>query len=232
MKIEIANSDYTYEEIGVINTPESKEKTLRKLGMNVLKTMKAIGYMLSKTTIKAVVIYSNTQKKTHLSEKLIEKLMSTEHVAKYSANYAGRRYFIFFEDTREYKEIIFSEEQRKKERIAERKEDSLENYISLELDRIYEGKRISEERKIKMTKYIRYYQLELPKTEAEWYNTFKQLEFYIKNNVEYSFDKNLYYICQECGELIRRGTEEEHVCYCDLVPVKTNIDYIINGERR
>lgn len=232
MKIEIANKDYTYEEIGVINTPESKERHLRKLGMNVLKTMKAIGYMLSKSTIKAVVIYSNTQKKTHLSGKLIEKLMNTEHIAKYSANYAGRKYFIFFEDTREYKEIIFSEEQRKKERIAERKEDSLENYISLELDRIYEGKRISEERKIKMTKYIRYYQLELPKTEAEWYNTFKQLEFYIKNNVEYSFDKNLYYICKECGELIRRGTEEEHVCYCDLVPEKTTIDYIINGERR
>ena len=213
--MKIANNNYAYEEIGVINTPETKEKDLRKLGMSVLKTMKAIGYMLSKEDIRAVVIYSNTQKKTHLSEKLIEKLMNTEHIAKYSANYAGRKYFLFFEDTREYKEIIFSEEQRRKDRIAERREDSLENYISLELDILNEGKRISEERKIKMTKYIRYYQLDLPKTEAEWYNTFQQIAFYIKNNVEYSFDKNLYYICDKCGELIRRGTEEEHVCWCD-----------------
>lgn len=230
--MKIANNNYTYEEIGVINTPETKEKSLRGLGMKVLKTMKSIGYMLSKDTIRVVVIYSNTQKKVPLSEKLIEKLMNTEHIAKYSANFPGRKYFLFFEDTREYKEIIFSEEQRRKDRIAERREDSLENYISLELDILNEGKRISEERKIKMTKYIRYYQLDLPKTEAEWYNTYQQIVFYIKNDVEYSFDKNLYYICDKCGELIRRGTEEEHVCWCDLAPAKTAVDYIINGERR
>lgn len=94
----------------------------------------------------------------------------------------------------------------------------------------YQGKRLPDERKAKMRKYLRYYEIDIPQTEPEWIEAFEQLAFYIRNKIPYSFDENLYYICPECGELIRRGTEEEHICFAEISPAKVHMDYIVNGE--
>ena len=94
-------------------------------------------------------------------------------------------------------------------------------------EEVYEGQRIPEERKAKMMKYIKYYDLEMPQSEPEWVNMYHQLAFYIRNKIDYAFDTNLYYICEECGALVRRGSE--HICYCEIPEKRTKIDILVNG---
>ncbi len=91
----------------------------------------------------------------------------------------------------------------------------------------YHGARVPEDRKLKMMKYIRYYELDMPKTEPEWVETFHQLSYYIRNDIDYAFDKNQYFICEDCGDLVHRGTE--HACYYELPEPRTKIDYLVNG---
>lgn len=89
---------------------------------------------------------------------------------------------------------------------------------------------ISDITKAKLKKYFTYYEITYPETEYDWYLAFKQIKYYYKNRIPFAFDKNKYHICPECKELILRGTEEEHICYCDIVPERTHMDYILNGE--
>lgn len=120
-------------------------------------------------------------------------------------------------------------------------------------EELYNGMRIPEERKAKMMRYIKYYDLDIPQTEPQWVETFHQLAYYIKNNIgykepeytpeeqalidsyqmdkeiTYGFDNNQYYICEECGELVNRGTDALHCCYCELPVERTKIDYLVNG---
>lgn len=107
------------------------------------------------------------------------------------------------------------------------KQQNIRTALNEQTDSLYNGMRISDERKAKMKRYIRYYELEIPQTEPEWVETFHQLAYYIKNNIEYAFDENQYEICEECGDLVRRGTE--HCCYCELPITLTKIDYLVNG---
>lgn len=124
---------------------------------------------------------------------------------------------------------------------------------NIQIDTMYNGMRIPEDRKDKMKRYIKYYELDYPETEPEWVEVFHQLAYYIKNNigykepeytpeeqalidsyqmdkeVTYGYDNNRYYICEECGELINRGTEELHCCYCDIPVPRTKEDYLVNG---
>lgn len=101
---------------------------------------------------------------------------------------------------------------------------------NIQIDTMYNGMRIPEERKAKMRRYITYYELDLPETEPEWVEVFHQLAYYIKNKIDYAFDSNQYYICEECGELVNRGNEELHCCYCDIPTPMTKMDYIVNGD--
>lgn len=97
---------------------------------------------------------------------------------------------------------------------------------------------IDDKTKAKIRRYIVYYDITRPETEYDWYLAYEQVKYYQDNNMDYIDeegeliyqDKNLYTICKECGELIHRGTEEEHVCYCDIVPKRLKMDYIVNGE--
>lgn len=121
--------------------------------------------------------------------------------------------------------------------IADAKDTKLdiikENKVSAQVaidrntEELFKGQRIPEDRKAKMRKYIRYYDLEMPRTEPEWVNTYHQLAFYIRNKIDYAFDINQYEICEECGELVRRGTE--HICYCELTEKRTKLDILVNG---
>ena len=84
--------------------------------------------------------------------------------------------------------------------------------------------------KSRLRKYFTYYDITYPETEYDWYLAFKQVQYYYNNKIPFAYDRNKYYICPECKELILRGTEEEHICYCEIVPEKTHMDYILNGE--
>lgn len=121
--------------------------------------------------------------------------------------------------------------------IADAKDTKLdvikENKVSAQVaidrntEELFKGQRIPEDRKAKMRRYITYYDLEMPRTEPEWVNTYHQLAFYIRNKIDYAFDTNQYEICKECGELVHRGIE--HICYCEIPEKRTKIDILVNG---
>lgn len=90
--------------------------------------------------------------------------------------------------------------------------------------------KVKDTAKAKLRRYFTYYDITRPETEYDWYLAAKQIIFYTKNKIPTAFDKNNYYICPECKELILRGTEEEHICYCEIVPERTHMDYLLNGE--
>ena len=89
---------------------------------------------------------------------------------------------------------------------------------------------ISDRSKSKIRRFIKYYDITYPVTEYDWFIAYRQILYYHKNKIPYAYDRNLYYRCRECGDLISRGTEEEHVCYCDIVPKRMHMDYIVNGD--
>ena len=99
---------------------------------------------------------------------------------------------------------------------------------NIQIDTIYGGMRLSEAKKDKIKRLIKYYELDYPETEPEWVEIFHQLAYYIKNRIHFAFDKNRYYRCKECRELVLRGSE--HCCYCDLPVPMTKMDYIVNGD--
>lgn len=133
---------------------------------------------------------------------------------------------IYYKHNNEWHKFLPDAQDTKLDRIKEEK-ISVRTALDQHTEELYKGQRISDDRKAKMRKYIRYYDLEMPRTEPEWVETFHQLAYYIRNNIDYAFDKNLYEICEECGELVRRGTE--HVCYCELPEKRTKMDILVNG---
>jgi len=89
---------------------------------------------------------------------------------------------------------------------------------------------IPERTKERIKRYIRYYEITYPVTEYDWYIAFKQVVYYHKNKIPFAFDKNLYYICPECKELVRRDDKHNHICYCEIPTKRTHMDYVLNGE--
>lgn len=116
---------------------------------------------------------------------------------------------------------------------------------------VFGNQKVPEHRKAELLKQIKYYELDIPQTEPEWVRAFHQVAYYIRNGIgleqpeytedeqnlidnyqmekelTYGYDTNRYYICKECGELVRRGTE--HVCYCELPEKRTKMDILVNG---
>lgn len=99
-----------------------------------------------------------------------------------------------------------------------------------------EFKVLSNQDKEHLKRYIKYYDITYPETEYDWYLAKEQIDYYQHNGIKYMTkkgkliyqDNNLYYICKECGDLVRRDTE--HVCYCDIPYKRTKLEYLINGE--
>lgn len=89
---------------------------------------------------------------------------------------------------------------------------------------------ITEQEKILYSKELRYFDLEIPHTEIEWKIAVIQLKFYKQNNIENSIDKNTHYICPECGAIVPRYYEEQHMCYSEEVPKRTKMDFIVNAD--
>lgn len=135
------------------------------------------------------------------------------------------------------KDIYYKENNTWVKFVADAKDTKLdvikENKVSAQVaidrntEELFKGQRIPEDRKAKMRRFIRYYDLEMPRTEPEWVNTYHQLAFYIRNKIDYAFDTNQYEICKKCGELVHRGVE--HICYCEIPEKRTKIDILVNG---
>lgn len=73
---------------------------------------------------------------------------------------------------------------------------------------------------------LKYYDLDYPRSEAEWSLVKETIEFYKKNNIPYAFDTNQFYICPDCKHLARIDTP--HECFNEMHEYN-KLDYIVNG---
>lgn len=212
----INNKEYTPSEIGTINTPMDRQNTQRRIGMGVIaNTVKALKFAAYSPKFTCIIHYG------YPKGNFIENILN-------EAVYNGKDVY-YRVDNYNYAYTPTEAEKTARDRYLERQEYKRQAQTAriTQIEDRYNGARVPEERKAKMMRYIRYYELEIPQTEPEWVETFHQLAYYIKNNIEYAFDENQYEICPECGDLIRRGTE--HCCYCELPIERTKIDYLVNG---
>lgn len=223
----INNKSYVANQIATVNTPKTKEHLIRRAGINVIaSTPKALNSQLPKLNITCIIVYSATPDISEYMESILDKAYTK---ASEELNFTSKD--IYIKTPTSY--IPYEPKRLKrdfKDERAKAKEESIENYISKTLDEFFRFQRVPEKQKDKLRKYIKYYELPYPQTEAEWTNTYFYIKYLRENDIPYSFDQNLYYICPECDELIRRGTEEEHICYTDIAPKRTHLDYVLNGE--
>ena len=215
----INNKEYMPSEICTINTPMNKQTNQRKLGMGVIaNTVKALKFAVTSNRFTCVIYYGYPR------SLFIESILN-------EAVYSGKDVYYRVNDIN-YDYTPTEAEKTARDKYLERKAYKEQAHTARieHIEDMYNGMRIPEERKAKMRRYIRYYELDLPETEPEWVEVFHQLAYYIKNKIDYAFDSNQYYICEECGELVNRGTEELHCCYCDIPVPMTKMDYIVNGD--
>jgi len=262
-KFKIFNKEYDTERICTINYKGDKVLQQRRLKMNTVPANvpydKFTRYVYAAAnTIDIECIIVNGKPNDYLTD-LLSKI--------YWANAINEVYdkqlrkMVKVNDNKTLKDIYYKEGDtwfkflpNPKESASDRhREKKIQTRVAVDrhTEELYNGMRIPEDRKLKMIKYIKYYDLDMPQTEPEWVTTFHQLSYYIKNNIgfeepeyteeelikidnyqmskddTYGYDTNRYYICKECGELVHRGTE--HCCYCDIPTPRTKIDYIVNG---
>lgn len=239
----INNKEYMPSEICTINTPMNKQAYQRKLGMGVIaNTVKALKFAVTSDRFTCVIYYGYP--KTLFIENILNE-----------AVYNGKDVYYRVRDIN-YEYTPTEAEKTARDKYLERKayKEQAHTARMSQIEEMYDGMRIPEDRKLKMRRYISYYDLDYPQSEPEWVEMFYQLAYYIKNKIgyeapeytpeeqalidsyqmdkeiTYGFDNNQYYICEECGELVNRGNEELHCCYCDIPAPRTKIDYIVNGD--
>lgn len=215
----IIDKDYLSVEIGTINAPQEKRYAQRKQGIFVASgSIKSLKALISKNNINCIICYTNPNNSEFIEDLLTEAVYNNKTV-----------YIKTKDDFKEFyprTSISVNKDLRNRDRKLDRKRVYEDMFT--ERDLMNNHRIIPEERKTKMRKYIRYYEMDMPTNEIEWVETFDNLVYYIKNNIPYAFDTNKYYICEECGELVHRGTE--HICYCDIPYKRLKIDYLVNGE--
>ena len=85
---------------------------------------------------------------------------------------------------------------------------------------------LSQAEKDTLSYKLKYYDLDYPHSEAEWMLVKEQVAFYEKNNIDYAFDRNQFYICPECKALAR--IDLPHECFNETHEYN-KLDYIVNG---
>lgn len=85
---------------------------------------------------------------------------------------------------------------------------------------------LSQAEKDSLSFELKYYDLDYPRTEAEWALAKAQVDFYKKHNIDYAFDTNQFYICPECKALAR--IDLPHECFNETHEYN-KLDYIVNG---
>ena len=67
-------------------------------------------------------------------------------------------------------------------------------------------------------------------TKLEWIESYYNIKFCLQHNVEFQYDKNRYFECSHCGNLVSRHLQDTHDC--DMVEYEscyklTKLDYIV-----
>lgn len=247
VEYKINGSTYNSGEIGTINAPEDKRTLQRKQGMFVASgSVKSLKALVNTSTVNCIICYTDPGRSEFIESLLTEAVFNNKTV--YIKN------GILYNEFTPRQTLSVRKELRNRDKYLDKKQN--QNDMLYLRDCMNNHRRIPEERKAKMLKFIKYYEMDIPTNEIEWVETFDNLAFYIRNKIAYQepeyteeelikidnyqmnrdytygYDINKYYICEECGELVLRGTEDTHLCYCDIAPERTNADRIINGDRR
>lgn len=236
--MKILNYEFDNKAICTINYPEDKIRKQRQIGItNIVPVtkenfIKRVYGAAGADYIECILVNGK------ISDRLAEILTNIYYKNAKSEQWdSSLKKMVKIQDNKEFKHIFYKHEDKWHKFIPDaeittldkRKEAKISTQVAVDqhTEEVFKGQRIPEDRKAKMRRFIKYYDLEMPRTEPEWVNTYHQLAFYIRNKINYAFDTNQYEICKECGELVHRGVE--HICYCEIPEKRTRMDVLVNG---
>ena len=211
MKLQINNYTYNSSEIATLFPPYKYHAAQRQAGVKVIKTAKQAWATLYNTQIKTLLIYEDPENSTLI-----------RNICKFCLN---NNIEIFLRDNC-IPGISPTYTQFTKEHPIFNGKSYITSTFST-APTITSDETITEQDKQLLTKYLKYYDIDYPRSEPEWVQVKTIIDYYIEHNVPYSFDTNQYYICEECKELVHHNIP--HECYYDEPIKRTKLDYIVNG---
>ena len=196
--------------IATLFAPYKYQSAQKKVGCEVITSTKQAWYILYNRQLEALIIYTDPDDNVFI-----------RNVCKYALN---NNIKIFYRANcipgmlPSYEEIT-----------KERPVFYNEQYVTSQFDTAVpvEVTPLDDRTKNKLLQFIKYYDLDYPVNETEWHMIHETVKYYSDNKIEFSFDENTHYICEECGELVARGTK--HTCYYDEPIKRTKVDYLVNG---
>lgn len=200
--------------LATLFAPYKYHSAQRKAGCTVIKTAKQAWYTLYNKPLEAIIIYTDPDADDEFSPFM-------KNICKYALK---NNIKVFYRANcipgiaPSYEEIT-----------AERPVFYNEQYVTSNFDSVTPVKvmPLDDRTKNKLLQYIKYYDLDYPNNETEWHILHTTVKYYSDNKIEFSFDENTHYLCEDCGEIVARGTK--HICYYDEPIKRTKIDYIVNG---
>ena len=211
MKLQINNYTYNSSEIATLFPPYKYHAAQKQAGVKVIKTAKQAWATLYNTQIKTLLIYDDPENSTLIRN--ITKFCLNNNIEVFLRNNCIPGISpTYTQYTKEHP--IFNGDR----------------YISSAFStapEITSDETLSDKDKQLLTKYLKYYDIDYPRSEPEWVQVKTIIDYYIEHEVPYAFDTNQYYICEECGDLVHHSAQ--HECYYDEPIKRTKLDYIVNG---
>lgn len=209
--IQINNYTYNSSEIATLFPPYKYHAAQKQAGVKVIKTAKQAWATLYNTQVKALLIYEDPENSTLI-----------RNICKFCLN---NNIEVFLRDNC-IPGISPTYTQFTKEHPIFNGKSYITSTFST-APTITSDEAITEQDKQALAKYLKYYDIDYPRSEPEWVQVKTIIDYYIEHNVPYSFDTNQYYICEECKELVHHNVP--HECYYDEPIKRTKLDYIVNG---
>lgn len=210
MSIEINNYKFKPNKVATLFAPYRYHSEQRRRGSTVITSTNQAWYILYNKPIEALIIYSDPDDNVFVRNVCKYAL---EHSIKifYRANCIPGLPKVYEEITKE-RPIFYNKQ-----------------YTTSKFDTVaqVEVKPLNERTKNRLLQFIKYYDLNYPTNETEWHIIHETVKFYSDNEIEFSFDENTHYLCEDCGAVVSRGVK--HTCYYDEPPKRTKIDYLVNG---
>ena len=209
--IQINNYIYDSSEIATLFPPYKYHAAQRQAGVKVIKTAKQAWATLYSAQVRCLLIYEDPENST-LIRNICKFCLSNNVEIFLRDNCIPGISPTYTQFTREHP--IFN----------------ADRYITSTFSTaptITSDETISDKDKQALTKYLKYYDIDYPRSEPEWVQVKTIIDYYIEHEVPYSFDTNQYYICEECKELVHHNIP--HECYYDEPIKRTKLDYIVNG---
>ena len=208
--MKINNYEFKPNKIATLFAPYKYHSAQKQVGCTVITSTKQAWYILYNQSLEAIIIYSDPDDNVFI-----------RNVCKYALD---NNIKVFYRANcipgiaPSYEEIT-----------AERPIFHNKQYITSNFDSVsqVEVQPLDDRTKNKLRLFIKYYDLDYPTNETEWHMIHETVKYYSDNKIEFSFDENTHYLCEDCGELVLRGTK--HTCYYDEPIKRTKIDYLVNG---